>query len=54
MRKLIERLTWGCLTGACLLQAGSCTIDPDIPFRALLTFGSDVAIFLLDNLIVSL
>jgi len=29
-------------------------IDPDIPFRAALTFGSDATIFLLDNLIASL
>ena len=55
MQKRFRRiLQWACLSGACLAQFEGCAIDPDIPFRAALTFGSDLAIFLLDNLVASL
>lgn len=47
-------LSWGCLSGACLAQAGGCTLDPDILLRAGLTFASDLTIFLLDNLVAGL
>ena len=37
--------------GWCLLQMGSCTVDPDIILRAGLAAGSDFSIFLLENLV---
>lgn len=55
MKRYFRRLlTWVCLSGACLAQVDGCMLDPDIPFRAALTFGSDLTIFLLDNLIRAL
>ena len=54
MQRIIRRLlACGILTGACVAQVGGCSLDPDIPFRAFLTFASDVSIFLLDNLFAS-
>ena len=44
-------LRWGCLLGACVFQG--CAIDPDIRLRAGISFGSDLAIFLLQNLAAS-
>lgn len=35
----------------CLLQAGNCSVDPDILLRAGLSAGTDTAIFLLENLV---
>jgi hypothetical protein len=47
---------WCCLAGGCLFQG--CAIipglDPDLALRAGLTFGSDLAIFLLENLAAGL
>jgi len=45
-------LRWCGFTGAGLVvyQAGGCSLDPDILLRAGLTAGSDLAIFLLENL----
>jgi len=53
-RKLGRFLALAFVSGAWLAQANGCMIDPDIPFRAALTFGSDTTIFLLDNLLASL
>jgi hypothetical protein len=59
MQRRIERwLKWWCLagtgTGVALFQAQGCSVDPDIWLRAGITFGSDAAIFLLENLAASL
>lgn len=55
MKKRLQRIVqWACLSGACLAQIEGCAIDPDIPFRAAMTFGSDMTIFLLDNLFAAL
>ena len=58
MRKRVERWLKWCLagtgTGVLLLQAQGCVVDPDIFLRAGITFGSDVAVFLLQNLTASL
>ena len=57
MRKLNQRiLRWWCLAGAGLglYAVQGCGIDPDIVLRAALSVGSDTAIFLLENLAVSL
>ncbi len=40
------------LAGPALLWQTACTIDPDLLLRAFLQFGSETAIFALDNLIV--
>jgi hypothetical protein len=40
------------LAGPALLWQTACAIDPDIILRGLLQFGSETAIFALDNLIV--
>jgi hypothetical protein len=58
MQKRFERWLKWCLTstgaGAILFQAQGCTIDPDIFLRALISVGSDTAIFLLENLSASI
>ncbi len=41
-------------SGGVMLQAAGCGIDPDIVLRSALSFGSDAAIFLLENLFASL
>lgn len=40
--------------GMLMLQAGGCTIDPDLPFQAAFQFATETAIFFLDSWIVSL
>ena len=40
------------LAGPALLWQTACTIDPDLLLSAFLQFGSETAIFALDNLIV--
>ena len=45
-------LQWGCLLGACVFQG--CVVDPDIALRAGMSLGSDIAIFMLQNLSASL
>lgn len=50
MRKLLGLLSGG----AVLWQAAGCTVDPDIFLRATISAGSDLAIFLLENLAASL
>lgn len=37
-------------SGAILFQAQGCNLDPDIALRAGISAGSDIAIFLLQNL----
>ena len=58
MQKRIERWLRWCLAGtgagAVLFQAQGCSIDPDIWLRAVISVGSDTAIFLLENLSASL
>jgi len=41
-------------SGGLLLQASGCGIDPDIVLRSVISFGSDAAIFVLENLFASL
>jgi len=45
-------MKWACLLTACVFQG--CAIDPDIGLRAAISFGSDTAIFLLQNLAASI
>ncbi|MCH7704417.1 MAG: hypothetical protein IIB61_04830 [Planctomycetes bacterium] len=53
MAKRLKRLmAGGCLAGVCMMQG--CGVDTDILLRAGLSFGSDAAIFLLENLVASL
>jgi hypothetical protein len=40
------------LAGPAVLWQASCALDPDVLLRAFLQFGSETAIFALDNLIV--
>jgi hypothetical protein len=40
------------LAGPALLWQTACTVDPDLILRGVLQFGSETAIFALDNLIV--
>ena len=40
------------LAGPAVLWQVSCALDPDVLLRAFLQFGSETAIFALDNLIV--
>ena len=57
MQKQIQRLLrWWYVAGAGagLLAVQGCNIDPDIKLRAALSAGSDLAIFLLENLAHSL
>jgi hypothetical protein len=51
-RRLTHLTIWACLAGGCLLQG--CTIDPDILLRASISAASDLSIFLLQNLAVSI
>ena len=54
MHRRLQRLLIGwCLAGTCLMQ-GCVFNDPDVGLRAGLSFGSDVAIFLLENLTAGL
>lgn len=48
----VRILQWACLLTGCVFQG--CVIDPDIQLRSLVSLGSDVAIFLLQNLAVSI
>jgi multisubunit Na+/H+ antiporter MnhB subunit len=49
MRRLLTKwVLWLCPAGVLLLQ-GCIFQDPDVGLRAGLTFGSDLAIFLLEN-----
>lgn len=41
-------------SGAVLWQAAGCVVDPDIILRAGISAGSDIAVFLLENLAASL
>jgi len=53
MKARLQRLgLWAGLAGGCLLQ-GCSIIDPDLWLRAKMSFASDLAIFLLDNLATS-
>jgi hypothetical protein len=58
MQRRIERWLKWCLAGTgagvVLFQVQGCTLDPDIYLRAGVSLGSDVAIFLLENLAASL
>lgn len=57
MQRQIRRLfRWWYVTGAGvgLLAVQSCTVDPDIQLRAALSAGSDLAIFLMENLVHTL
>jgi hypothetical protein len=49
LRKLKKLVIVTCTTGACLLQFAGCGVDPDIPLRASIFAGSELAIFLLEN-----
>lgn len=54
MHKRLHKLLIGwCLLGTCVMQ-GCLFTDPDVGLRASLAFGSDVAIFLLENLTAGL
>lgn len=54
MRRRLQKLIIGwCLVGACMVQ-GCVFDDPDVGLRAILSFGSDVAIFLLENVAAGL
>jgi hypothetical protein len=54
MHKRLQKLLIGwCLAGACVMQ-GCIFNDPDVGLRASIAFGSDVAIFLLENLTAGL
>lgn len=54
MHKRLQKLLIGwCLLGACVMQ-GCIFNDPDVGLRASLALGSDVAIFLLENLTAGL
>ena len=48
----VRMLQWTCLLTGCVFQG--CVVDPDIGLRAIVSLGSDVAIFLLQNLAVSI
>ena len=54
IRRCVKRCSIG-LTGggAILFQAQGCNLDPDIALRAGISAGSDLAIFLLQNLAAS-
>jgi multisubunit Na+/H+ antiporter MnhB subunit len=52
-RRLQKLLIGWCLLGTCVMQ-GCIFNDPDVGLRASLAFGSDVAIFLLENLAAGL
>lgn len=41
-------------SGTLLWQAAGCMVDPDIFLRAGISAGSDLAVFLLDNLVASI
>ena len=54
MHKRLRKLLIGsCLLGTCVMQ-GCLFTDPDVGLRASLAFGSDLAIFLLENLAAGL
>ncbi len=54
MYKRLKKLVLaGCIMGTCVAQ-GCLFSDPDVGLRASLSFGSDVAIFLLENLAAGL
>ncbi|HUU85575.1 MAG TPA: hypothetical protein VM243_18905 [Phycisphaerae bacterium] len=54
MLKRLQRLIIGvCLAGMCVTQ-GCIFDDPDVGLRATISFGSDLAIFLLENLTAGL
>jgi hypothetical protein len=54
MYKRLKKLVLaGCIMGTCVMQ-GCLFDDPDVGLRASLSFGSDVAIFLLENLTAGL
>ena len=54
MYKRLQKLVLaGCIMGTCVAQ-GCLFSDPDVGLRASLSFGSDVAIFLLENLTAGL
>ncbi len=48
----VRMVQWACLLTTCVFQG--CAIDPDIQLRAAVSLGSDIAIFLLDNLAVAI
>ena len=59
MRTRIQRwVRWLALAGvgggALMFQAQGCSLDPDIALRAAVSVGSDMAIFLLENLAVGI
>ncbi|MCH7807625.1 MAG: hypothetical protein IIB60_00245 [Planctomycetes bacterium] len=55
IQRWIKRLGLaGAGAGALLFQAQGCSLDPDLALRAAVSVGSDVAIFLLENLAVGL
>jgi len=57
MKTRFRRLgLWCCLAGGCLFQGCAITqvVDPDLMLQAQLSLGSDLAIFLLENLSASL
>jgi hypothetical protein len=47
-RRLYRVLKWWCIGGAAVVS-GCIFDDPDVGLRAALSFGSDLAIFLLEN-----
>ena len=53
MRRRMKLLIGLCSAGAFVLQ-GCIFNDPDVVLRTGLTFGSDLAIFLLQNAVVAL
>lgn len=57
MKARFRRLgLWSCLLGGCLFQGCPIApnIDPDLILRAQISFASDLAIFLLDNVVASI
>jgi len=50
LRRMFKAALCWVLAGACLMQFQGCVFeDPDVRLQAGLTFGSDLAIFLLEN-----
>ena len=52
-RRLLKLIIGWCLAGTCVMQ-GCLFDDPDVGLRAALSFGSDLSIFLLENLAAGL
>lgn len=53
IKKQIRVLGW-LIAGGVLSQMNGCALDPDILLRAGLSVGSDLTVFLLENLFASI